>query len=150
MTMSKARRPIILAAIAAFALLLAFSFVVSLAATSASAVEPIIRNLVIRSVTINPQTKVATVKGAVTCARGDFLDVDVEVSQTVGRLHTVRADGFKELACDGRVRFTLRLRNVEGRLGPGDARVDAFAFTCNPDECFGTDFTRVMRITNAQ
>jgi hypothetical protein len=148
--MSRARRPIIVAVMAAFALLLAFSFVASLAATSANAVEPSIRNLVIRSVTLNPQTKVATVKGAVTCARGDFLDVDVEVSQTVGRLHTVRAVGGKDLACDGRVSFTLRLRNVEGRLGPGDARVEAFAFTCNPDDCFGTEFNRVMRITTAQ
>jgi hypothetical protein len=93
---------------------------------------------------------VATVKGAVTCTRGDFVSVDVEVSQTVGCLHTVRAIGVKDLACDGRDSFTLRLRKVEGRLGPGDARVEAFAFTCNPDDCFGTEFDRVMRITTAQ
>jgi hypothetical protein len=92
---------------------------------------------------------VATVKGAVTCRRGDFLEVDVEVSQTVGRLHTVRADGNKEVACDGRFRFTLRLRNVEGRLGSGDANVEAFAITCNRDGCFGFEINRVMRITTA-
>jgi hypothetical protein len=99
---------------------------------------------------LNPKTKVATVKGAVTCSGGDFLSVDVQVRQTVGRLHTVMANGDKDLACDGRVGFTLRLRNDEGRLGPGDARVDAGAFTCNPDGCTFTDFPRVMRITNAQ
>ena len=148
MVTSRARRPIILAMLAAFALLLAFSFVASLAASTASAAETSVRNLVIRSVTLNPQTKVTTVKGAVTCSRGDFLSVDVEVSQTVGRLHTVRARGGKDLDCDGRARFTLRLQNDEGRLGPGDADVDASAFTCNPDNCFGTDLTRVMRITN--
>jgi hypothetical protein len=150
LTMSRARRPIMLAAMAAFVLLLTFLLVASLAASTASAAEPSVRNLVIRSVTLNPQTKVATVKGAVTCSRGDFLSVDVEVSQTVGRLHTVRASGDKDLACDGRARFTLRLRNDEGQLGPGDANVDAFAFTCNEEACFGTELTRVMRITTAQ
>jgi hypothetical protein len=149
LAISRARRPIILAAMAAFALLLAFSFVAALAATTASAVEPSVRNLVIRSVTIDPQTKVATVKGAVTCTRGDFLEVGVEVSQTVGRLHTVRANRTKEVACDGRVRFTLRLRNVEGRLGPGDANVEASAFTCN-STCFGSELNRVMWITTVK
>jgi hypothetical protein len=147
LAMARARRRIILAAMAAFALLLAFSFVTALATPAASAAEPSVRNLVIRSVTINPQTKVATVKGAVTCTGGDFLTIDVEVRQTVGRLHTVRASAFKDVACDGRVSFTLRLRNDEGRLGPGDARVDAGAFTCNPDACFGTDVNRAVRIT---
>jgi hypothetical protein len=149
LVMSRARRPIMLVAMAAFALLLAFSLVASLAASTASAAEPSVRDLVIRSVTLNPQTKVTTVKGAVTCRRGDFLSVDVEVSQTVGRLHTVSARGGKDLACDGRTQFTLRLRNVEGRLGPGDATVDAGAFTCNEEGCLFTDITRVMRITNA-
>jgi hypothetical protein len=137
-----------LVTMAAFALLLAFSLVTALAAT-ASAAEPRVRNLVIRSITLNPQTKVATVRGAVTCTGSDELDVFVDVSQTVGRLHTVRAAGDKVVACDGRASFTIRLRNLDGRLGPGDARVDAGAFACNEDGCFGTDFIRVMRITNA-
>jgi hypothetical protein len=149
LVISRARRPIMLVTMAAFALLLAFSFLVSLAASTASAAEPSVGDLVIRSVTLNPQTKVTTVKGAVTCRRGDFLSVDVVVSQTVGRLHTVSASGGKDLACDGRTQFTLRLRNDEGRLGPGDARVDAGAFTCNEEACLFTDLTRVMRITNA-
>ena len=145
MAISRARRPIMLVA---FALLLAFSLVASLAASSASAADPSVRDLVIRSITINSQTKVTTVRGAVTCRRADDLEVFVDVSQTVGRLHTVRASGDKEVDCDGRVSFTIRLRNLEGRLGPGDARVDADAFTCNRTGCFGTDLTRSMRITN--
>ena len=147
--MARARRRIIVAAMAACALLLAISLVAALATPAASAAEPSLRNLVIRSVTIDPQTKVATVKGAVTCTRGDFLTVDVEVRQMVGRLHTVRASAFKDVACDGRISFTLRLRNVEGRLGPGDAIVDAGAFSCNPDGCSGTDVNRAVRITTA-
>jgi hypothetical protein len=80
----------------------------------------------------------------------DEATVFVDVSQTVGRLHTVTAQGEKDVSCDGRVRFSLRLRNVEGRLGPGDATVDAFAITCTPEVCFGVDFTKVMRVTTAQ
>jgi hypothetical protein len=148
--MSRARRPIMLVAMAAFALLLAFSLVASVAASSASAVDPSVRNLVIRSVTIDPQTKVATAKGAVTCTGGNGLDVFVDVRQTVGRLHTVRASGDKDVACDGRVSFRIRLRNDEGRLGPGNATVDSFAITCTRTRCFGDDFTRVMRITTTQ
>jgi hypothetical protein len=150
LTTSRARRPIMLAAMAAFALLLAFSLVASVAASTASALDPSVRDLVIRSITINPQTKVATARGAVTCTRADTLDVFVDVTQTVGRLHTVRAAGDKGVACDGRVQFKIRLRNLEGRLGPGDARVDAGAFTCTREACFGDDFTRVLRVTTAQ
>lgn len=110
---------------AALALLLGFSLVASLAAPAVSASETSVRNLVIRSITVDPKTKVATVRGAVTCTGGESVEVFVDVSQTVGRLHTVSAFGDKELDCDGRVRFSLRLRNEEGRLGPGDADVDA-------------------------
>ena len=73
----------------------------------------------------------------------------VDVSQTVGRLNTVFASGDKEVRCDGRVSFSIRLRNLQGRLGPGDADVDAEAFTCGVDRCFGDDFFRVIRVTKA-
>lgn len=139
-----------LAAMAALALVLVFSLVASLAAPAVSASEPSISNLVIRSITVDPQTKVATVKGAVTCTGAESATVFVDVNQTVGRLHTVTARGDKDVNCDGRVHFMLKLTNFEGRLGPGDATVDAFALTCTPDDCFGTDFNRVMRITNAK
>ena len=84
-----------------------------------------------------------------TCTRGDFLIVDAEVRQTVGRLHTVRASEFKELACDGRVRYTLRLENDEGRLGPGDATINAGAFSCQQDDCHSIAVKGTVRITNA-
>jgi hypothetical protein len=67
MAMSSLRWPIMLAVLAAFALLLVFSLVTALAAGAVSASVPSVRNLVIRSITIDPQTKVATVRGAVTC-----------------------------------------------------------------------------------
>lgn len=147
MSLLSSRRAMVLAA---FALLLGFSLVAWLAAPAVSAAEIRVSNLVIRSITTNPQTKVATVRGAVTCTGAESVVVFVDVRQTVGRLHTVSAGGEKELNCNGRVNFSLKLRNFEGRLGPGDANVEAFAIACNRNVCFGDDFSRVMRITNAR
>ena len=131
------------------ALLLGFSLLASLAAPAARAGEISVRNLVITSITLNPKTKVATARGAVTCTGARSVAVFLEASQTVGRLNTVSAVGEKEVRCDGRVRFSVRLRNVEGRLGPGDADVDADAFTCGDVRCFGDEFFGVVRVTKA-
>ena len=122
----------------------------TLVAPAASASQLRVSDLIIRSITIDPQTKVATAKGAVTCTGARRATVSVEVSQTVGRLHTVYAYGEKRIDCDGRERFSIRLTNYQGRLGPGEAtvRAEAFAFTR-----FDYDFARfskVMRVTNAQ
>jgi hypothetical protein len=149
LAISRVRRPIMLVAMAAFALLLAFSLVASLAASSARAADPSVRDLVIRSITLDPKTKVATARGAVTCTGTRSVEVFVEASQTVGRLNTVAALGEKEVRCDGRVRFSVRLRNVDGRLGPGDADVDADAFACGAERCFGDEFFGVLPVTKA-
>ena len=149
MAISRARRPIMLVAMAAFALLLAFSLVASLAASSASAADPRVRDLVIRSITLDPKTKVATARGAVTCTGAQSVQVFVEASQTVGRLNTVTALGEKEVRCDGRVRFSVRLRNVDGRLGPGDADVDAEIVACGAERCFFDRFFGVLPVTKA-
>jgi hypothetical protein len=137
----------ILALAMAFALL--WSLVVATMAPAVRASEPVVSNLTITSVTVDPQTKVATVKGAVTCSGARRVEVFVEVSQTVGRLHTVTAGGDKRLDCDGRVRFTLKLTNFEGRLGPSEAAVRAGAFACSREACDFARFTEVMRVTNA-
>ena len=150
MAMLSSRRAIVLAAMAAaLALLLGYALLASLAAPAAGASEISVSNLVIRSITLDSKTKVATARGAVTCTGAESVQVFVDVSQTVGRLNTVFASGGKELNCDGRVSFSIRLRNLQGRLGPGDADVEAGAFTCTDERCFGDDFFRVIRVTNA-
>ena len=116
---------------------------------SASASEPVLSDLVVRSVTIDPQTKVATAKGAVTCTGANRAFLYVEVSQTMGRLHTVYAYAQKRLECDGRERFSLTLTNAQGRLGTGEAQVRAFAQACAREGCDAARFTETMRITNA-
>ena len=147
MPQARPRRLVVLAM--AFAMLwsvLAAAFV----APSASASEPVVSDLVVRSITVDPQTKVATVKGAVTCTGANRLYLEVEVSQTVGRMHTVYAYAQKRLECDGeRQRFSMRLINYQGRLGAGEATVRAFAGACTREGCDTARFNEVMRVTNA-
>jgi hypothetical protein len=146
MPQAGSRRLVVLAT--AFSLLwsvLAAAFL----APSASASEPVVSDLVVRSITIDPQTKVATVRGAVTCRGANRVFVAVEVSQTVGRLHTVYAYAQTRLECDGRESFSLRLTNYQGRLGPGEAQVRAVAGVCTRDGCDSARFREVMRVTTA-
>ena len=86
-----------------------------------------VSNLVVSSVTVDPQNKLATARGAVTCTRARRAYVGIEVIQTVGRVHSARAYSEKRIVCDGRVRFSIGLTNYEGRLGPGDATVNGHA-----------------------
>ncbi len=149
MPQASSRRLVVLAM--AFALLwsvLAAAFLAPTASANEPVVKPVVSDLVVRSVTVDPQTKVATVRGAVTCtgARGYLY---IEVSQTVGRLHTVYAYAQKRLECDGRERFSLELTNAQGRLGPGEAKVMAFAGACTREACDSARFSKTMRITNA-
>ncbi len=146
MPQASSRRLVVLAM--AFALLWSVLAAAFLAPT-ASASEPFVSDLVVRSVTVDPQTKVATVRGAVTCTGANRAYLYIEVSQTVGRLHTVYAYAEKRLECDGRERFSLELTNAQGRLGPGEAKVMAFAGACTREACDSARFSKTMRITNA-
>lgn len=83
--------------------------------------------------TIDPQTKVGTVKGKVRCADAvERAYVEVNVSQVVGRLHTVRGFGWKTLSCKdgGPTPFTSRFSADEGRFAPGEATLRAFTGAC--------------------
>jgi hypothetical protein len=135
--------------IVAMAALMAALAVVAIApAFAATAKEDIVRNFTITSTTIDPQTKVATVKGKVTCASEvNRAFVAVELSQVVGRLHTVRGFGQERLSCDGKTSFTLRFSAEEGRFGPGEATLRGFAGACIGREFEGQcDFDRTGRM----
>jgi len=109
-------------------------------AFAAVAREDIVRNLTITQTTIDPQTKVVTVKGKVRCADAvNRAFVGVQVSQVVGRLHTVRGFGEKSLLCNdgGPTPFTLRLSASEGRFAPGKATLRAFTGACTGNEFEG-------------
>lgn len=147
MTQVSSRRLFVVLTLA-FALLWSL-LAATLVAPAANASEVNVSNLVIKSVTIDPQTKVATARGAVKCTGAGRAYIGVEVSQTVGRLHTVYAFGQKRIDCDGRKSFTIRLTNEQGRLGPGEARVRSYAEAFTRFDYDFARFSKVMRVTNA-
>jgi len=108
-----------------------------------------VSNLVVRSITVDPQTKVATAKGALTCTGARRAYVGVEAIQTVGRVHSAYAAGEKRLDCDGRNRFSIKLVNYQGRLGPGEATVGASAEAFSRYGYDFATFTKIMQVSNA-
>jgi hypothetical protein len=113
--------------------------------------EDLVRDLTITSTTIDPQTKVVTVEGTVRCSQvTNFAFVGAEVSQVVGRLHTVRGFDFERFRpCEGRTFFTLRIAADEGRFGPGEATVRVFADACSRElqQCDSDRLSEQVRLT---
>jgi hypothetical protein len=130
--------------------------VAAVPAFAAVAKEDIVRNLTITQTTIDPQTKVVTVKGRVRCADAvNRAFVEVSVSQVVGRLHTVRGERFKALLCEdgGPTPFTLRFSASEGRFAPGGATLRALTGACIGREfdsrCDFDRLTKEVRLTRS-
>ena len=152
MAIAKSQRRLgVLALMAALGLLLSALAYVTLA-TPANAYGSVkVSNLVVKSVTIDPQTKVATVRGAVTVTGAKRAYVGVEVGQTVGRVHTAYAYGEKIIATDGSYRdtFTIKLSNEQGRLGPGDATVRSYSEAGSRNGYDWANFAKTMQVSNA-
>jgi hypothetical protein len=94
--------------------------------------------------TFNPRTGEATISGTVTCS-GDaqFAFLDVELSQTVGRL-IVRGFSGTNVTCDGATRpWSLLIRGENGTFGGGKALSVTVAVACGPFLC-GEDFNETM------
>jgi hypothetical protein len=110
--------------------------------------ENLIKNLTITSTTIDSQTRVVTVKGKVTFApevRRAW--VGVQVSQVVGRLHTIRGGAERLLrreAGDPRqMTFRFRFSAYEGRFAPGKATAEAGASTyVRSEDTWDSDYLR--------
>lgn len=128
-----------LAALAAAFALVCGLLAATLAVPAASASKPRVSNMVIRSMTIDPQTMVASAKGAVTCTGTRRAYLWVEVHQGAGPIRTGYAYGQRHIDCDGRKRFSIKLTTARGRLLPGDAKVKAFAEVWTPQ---AHDFAR--------
>ena len=139
---ARSRRLLVLLALAS-SLLLGLLATTLVAPTTDAVGGVKVNNLVVRSVAIDPQTKVATAKDALTCTGARRVYVGVDVVQTVGRVHSAETYGQKGIACDGRVRFSIGLTNYQGRLGPGDAPVEAYV---EAGSRFGHDFARFHEI----
>jgi len=152
MALLKPQRLVVLAVMAALTMAISALLFVTLAAPSASAFGSVhVSNLVVKSVTIDQQTKVATAKGAVTVTGAKRAYVGVQVIQTVGRVHSARAFGEKMITTDDSYRdhFTIKLINEQGRLGPGDANVRSYSEAYTRNGYDWANFTKTMQVSQA-
>lgn len=93
---------------------------------------------VARRGTFNSRTGVATLHGTYTCTDAVFIDVFGEVTQSVGRVATIRGyfEIFDEGTCDGsRHSWTAEVAPENGRFAGGKALTVAFSFACGAFEC---------------
>jgi hypothetical protein len=113
MVHTKLRRVGLIAlALASFWIVLAISM-----APVANARGVWVRDLYVKSVTLDPGTKVAIASGRISCKGAKWARVSVDIRQQFGELAPVRADGSKRMSC-GRHNFEIKLKSSEGMLSP--------------------------------
>jgi hypothetical protein len=104
------------------------------------------------SVTVNPighfnSQGIATLTGTATCANADFGEVDISLSQSVGRVATVRGFGFGELTCDGASHpWSADVYPDSGKFAGGKAVADVDGFVCGPASCTDDFVTKTVQL----
>jgi hypothetical protein len=85
----------------------------------------------------NSKTGAATISGTYTCTNGDFIDVQVQASQTVGRfIITGFGEFFDFGTCDGVSRnWAADVFGQNGKFGGGKAMTVSLAVACGAFEC---------------
>jgi hypothetical protein len=97
------------------------------------------------SVTVDPvgsfnaHTGAATIRGSVTCTGGDFVFLETDLRQNVGRV-TITGSGTTELPCDGTYRWSIDVLGDNGRFAGGKAATVNVSFACGAVFC-SQDFT---------
>jgi len=91
--------------------------------------------------TFNSKTGTATISGTYTCSNGDFIEVDVEARQKVGRFIIVGFGSFFDFGtCDGTSHpWAAEVFPQNGVFKGGKALTLNFAISCGPFEC-GTSY----------
>jgi hypothetical protein len=90
-------------------------------------------DVTVTSASVNAKTGLVTVAGSVTCEVDfDYVGANVEVSQVVGRLHTLRGWGGVDtgacLAAAGKTTFKMSFYADSGRFAPGKAKIYVEAY----------------------
>jgi hypothetical protein len=88
---------------------------------------------------VNTKTGVATISGTVSCSDSDFVEIDVEARQSVGRF-VVRGFGsfFEFGTCDGTSHaWSADIYPENGKFAGGKALTANFSFGCGVFECNG-------------
>lgn len=143
MASTSIRRTVVRAALGA-TLILALA-AVPVAANGGGGTDLGLDGISISSTTVNARTGVASVSGSIACSRDlERVDIYVELSQPVGRFHSVSGGGNTQVAClatDGEAGFSLQVWPYGGKFAGGSAFVYASAgvFFCTEEDCFGDD-----------
>ena len=102
------------------------------------------------NVTFDPATGGLTVTGTISCnTTTDFVDINVDVSQTTGRF-TTRGFGGSSVDCSAgdTVAWAVDVFGDTEPLGTGNTTINVSAFGCDPTSCddaFATETARVRR-----
>jgi hypothetical protein len=88
---------------------------------------------------VNTRTGVATITGTVTCQDSDFVEIDVDARQPVGRF-VIRGFGssFQFGTCDGTTHpWSADIYPDNGKFAGGKTLTASFSFGCGVFECNG-------------
>jgi hypothetical protein len=111
------------------------------------ATPPEVQLSVNRSGRFDPRSGAATVSGTVTCTAGASGELDLSLSQAVGRVATISGFNFTELSCDGTMQpWSLSIQPFSGKFKGGHATVIADAFVCNAVECASDHVERTIQL----
>lgn len=96
----------------------------------------------------NSATGSATVTGTITCTGvADFSFIDVELSQSVGRVSTVSGFGETDFVCDGTTQaWSVEIFPSNGLFKGGQASSVTVAVACGFFECGVDEVTRTIRL----
>lgn len=109
------------------------------------------------TLTVDPRATVdkagtVWVTGTYVCTRADFIDVEGDLRQRVGR-GSVQGYGsvFDEGTCDGTVRpFTMGITAVSGKFAGGKAASITFAFACGDIMCAEGYIEQTIQLTKGR
>jgi len=85
----------------------------------------------------DPRTGAARLTGTVSCSGGDFVQLDSQLSQTVGRF-VIRGFGFQSLSCTGTQPWSVTILPDNGKFAGGKAASFTFSFACGAVFCSET------------
>ena len=109
---------------------------------------PIVEVALNRFGRVDIHTGIATVSGTYTCTNGDFLDININANQRIGRGSVFGFGGlFVENACDGEPHaWTIDLTPQNGRFAGGKALALTFSFSCGAFECTDGFFEQTIQL----
>jgi hypothetical protein len=99
------------------------------------------------------KTGYATLRGTYTCTDADYLDVSGEVSQTVGRIATIRGSFgfFAGGTCDGTShRWSAQAQPNSGKFAGGKSLTVTFQYACGPFDCAYGYTEQVVRLNGGK